>query len=177
MRDTPLVSIIMGSDSDLPVVKGGAELLEKLKIPFEITIISAHRTPEALYDYVKKAEERGIEVIIAVAGAAAHLPGVIAALTHLPVIGVPIKSGALLGMDALLSIVQMPSGVPVATVGINNTKNASLLAARILSLKYPEIKQELKAYIDNMKKSVEKKRSTIESIGYKEYLERMGADS
>ena len=177
MENTPLVSIIMGSDSDLPVVKGGAEILENLGIPFEITIISAHRTPEALYEYTKKAEERGIEVIIAGAGGAAHLPGVIAGLTPLPVIGVPVKTGSLQGMDSLLSIVQMPSGVPVATVGINNSKNAALLAVRILSIKYPEVKEKLKLYIENMKKTVEEKRNTIETIGYKKYLEKMSASS
>jgi len=138
------VGILMGSDSDLPIMKESAEILEFFEIPYEISIISAHRTPEKALEYAKTAEERGIEVIIAGAGGAAHLPGVIASLTLVPVIGVPIKSNFLDGLDSLLSIVQMPAGIPVATVAINNAKNAALLAIHILSIKYPELKKNLK---------------------------------
>lgn len=164
------VGILMGSDSDLPVMKDAVELLEFFEIPYEISIISAHRTPEKAFEYAKTAEERGIEVIIAGAGGAAHLPGVIAALTVVPVIGVPIKSKTLDGLDSLLSIVQMPAGIPVATVGINNAKNAALLAAHILSIKYPEIKEKLKAYREKIKEDVIKKNEKLQKLGYKEYL-------
>jgi len=145
------VGILMGSDSDLPIMKDAVEVLKSFEVPYEISIISAHRTPEAAFEYAKTAEERGLEVIIAGAGGAAHLPGVIAALTTLPVIGVPIKSKTLNGLDSLLSIVQMPSGIPVATVAINGAKNAALLAVHILSIKYPEIKEKLKKYREKMK--------------------------
>ncbi len=164
------VGIIMGSDSDLPIMKDAAEVLETFEIPYEISVISAHRTPEIAFEYAKTAEERGLEVIIAGAGGAAHLPGVIAALTTLPVIGVPIKSKTLDGLDSLLSIVQMPSGIPVATVAINNAKNAALLAIHILSIKYPEVKEKLEKYREKMKKSVMKKNNKLQKLGYKEYL-------
>jgi 5-(carboxyamino)imidazole ribonucleotide mutase len=165
------VGILMGSDSDLPVMKDAAEIFESFGIPYEISIISAHRTPEKALEYAKTAEERGLEVIIAGAGGAAHLPGVIAALTTLPVIGVPIKSKTLDGLDSLLSIVQMPAGIPVATVAINNAKNAALLAVHILSIKYPEIKEKLKAYREKMKKTVIEKNEKLQNLGYKKYLE------
>jgi 5-(carboxyamino)imidazole ribonucleotide mutase len=172
MMDKPLVGIIMGSDSDLPVVKESAEILEKFGVPFEITVLSAHRTPERAFQYAKEAEKRGIEVIIAAAGGAAHLPGVIAALTPLPVIGIPIKTSSLNGLDSLLSIVQMPSGIPVATVAINGAKNAGLLAIEILGVKYPELREKIKEYKEKMKEEVENKAKELESLGYKKYLEK-----
>ncbi|WP_456471748.1 5-(carboxyamino)imidazole ribonucleotide mutase [Methanocaldococcus sp.] len=164
------VGIVMGSDSDLPIMKDAAEMLEKFGIEYEIRIISAHRTPEKAYEYAKTAEERGIEVIIAGAGGAAHLPGVLAALTTVPVIGVPIRS-KILGIDSLLSIVQMPSGIPVATVAIDNAKNAAILAAKILAIKYPEVRERVKEYMEDMKKKVEEKDKKLCEIGYKKYLE------
>lgn len=164
------VGILMGSDSDLPIMKESAEILEIFEIPYEISIISAHRTPEKALEYAKTAEERGIEVIIAGAGGAAHLPGVIAFLTLVPVIGVPIKSNFLDGLDSLLSIVQMPAGIPVATVAINNAKNAALLAVHILSIKYPELKEKLKKYREEIKNKVIEKNEKLQTLGYKKYL-------
>jgi 5-(carboxyamino)imidazole ribonucleotide mutase len=148
--DKPLVGIIMGSTSDLEVMKGAAEILDLFEIPYEMKVISAHRTPDLSYEYATTAQERGLEVIIAGAGGAAHLPGVLAALTVLPVIGVPVKSKALNGLDSLLSIVQMPSGIPVATMAIDNAKNAGLMAARILGIKYPVMADRLKKYAKSM---------------------------
>jgi 5-(carboxyamino)imidazole ribonucleotide mutase len=130
----PLVGIIMGSDSDLPVMQDAAAILDDFGVPYEMTIVSAHRTPRRLFDYAESARDRGIRVIIAGAGGAAHLPGMAAAITALPVIGVPVKTSALSGEDSLLSIVQMPAGVPVATVAINGAKNAGILAAQILGV-------------------------------------------
>ncbi|ALV63488.1 Phosphoribosylaminoimidazole carboxylase catalytic subunit [Thermococcus sp. 2319x1] len=161
----------MGSDSDLPVMKAAAEVLDEFGVDYEITIVSAHRTPDRMFEYAKTAEERGIEVIIAGAGGAAHLPGMTASITTLPVIGVPIKTSTLNGLDSLLSIVQMPSGVPVATVAINNAKNAALLALSILGVKYPEIREKLKEYRRRMKEEVEEKAKRLETVGYEEYLE------
>jgi len=148
------VGIIMGSESDLNVMKNAAIVMEELSIPFEIRVVSAHRTPERMFDYAKSAHKRGIEVIIAGAGGAAHLPGMIASMTQLPVIGVPVKLKELDGLDSLLSIVQMPGGVPVATVGINNSKNAGLLAARILGIKHSEIYEKLNERTEKIKQSV-----------------------
>jgi 5-(carboxyamino)imidazole ribonucleotide mutase len=128
----PVVGIIMGSDSDLPVMQGAADMLREFDVPFEMTIVSAHRTPDRLYEYARTARERGLRVVIAGAGGAAHLPGMVAAISPLPVIGVPVKSAMLNGEDSLLSIVQMPGGVPVATVAINGAKNAGILAAQII---------------------------------------------
>lgn len=150
----PLVGIVMGSESDLMVMKMAAEIMEQLKIPYEIKVVSAHRTPSRMYEYSSSAEERGLEVIIAGAGGAAHLPGMISSMTLLPVIGVPVKLRELDGLDSLLSIVQMPGGVPVATVGINNAKNAGILAARILGTKNKEIRDKLDDYITNIKENV-----------------------
>ncbi|MDK2913629.1 MAG: 5-(carboxyamino)imidazole ribonucleotide mutase [Thermococcaceae archaeon] len=169
----PKVGIIMGSDSDLPVMKAAAEVLDEFGVDYEITIVSAHRTPERMFEYAKTAEERGIEVIIAGAGGAAHLPGMTASITTLPVIGVPVKTSTLNGLDSLLSIVQMPRGVPVATVAINNAKNAALLALSILGIKYPEIREKLKEYRRRMREEVEEKAKRLEEIGYEEYLKRM----
>ncbi|HHY41792.1 MAG TPA: 5-(carboxyamino)imidazole ribonucleotide mutase, partial [Thermoanaerobacterales bacterium] len=151
MKDKALVGIIMGSDSDLPVMQEAAKVLEEFGVNYEITIVSAHRTPDRMFDYAKNAQSRGIEVIIAGAGGAAHLPGMVAAISTLPVIGVPVKTSSLNGLDSLLSIVQMPAGVPVATVAINNAKNAGLLALQILGIKYPEIQEKIQKYRDNMK--------------------------
>ena len=145
MKDT-LVGIIMGSDSDLPVMQGAADMLNELGVPYEMTIVSAHRTPRRLYEYAESAEARGLKVIIAGAGGAAHLPGMAAAITPLPVIGVPVKSSALSGEDSLLSIVQMPPGVPVATVAINGAKNAGILAAQILAVADHALAQRVREY-------------------------------
>ena len=150
-------AIIMGSDSDLSIVNKAIKVLKRFGVDFEARVISAHRTPDKAASFAKEAEEKGFEIIIAAAGKAAHLPGVLAAYTLLPVIGIPVKSSALDGMDALLSIVQMPSGIPVATVGIDGAENAGLLAVEILSLKYPILKKELRSYRDNMEKEVEEK--------------------
>jgi 5-(carboxyamino)imidazole ribonucleotide mutase len=146
----PLVGIMMGSTSDLDVMRGAADVLDSLGIPHEMKVASAHRTPDLVHAYVTTAAERGIEVLIGGAGGAAHLPGVMASLTTLPVIGVPVKSPALQGLDSLLSIVQMPSGIPVGTVGIDGAKNAGLLAARILSIKYPDVQKHLEIYAQDM---------------------------
>lgn len=150
----PLVGIIMGSESDLKIMNEASEILKQFRIPHEVTVVSAHRTPERLFEYAQTAEHRGIEVLIAGAGGAAHLPGMAAALTPLPVIGVPVKSEALNGLDSLLSIVQMPGGVPVATVAVNQAKNAGLLAVSILGLKIPEIRERFKAYKLKMRDDV-----------------------
>ncbi len=157
----PKVAIIMGSDSDLPVVEGAIDTLKQFGIKTTVRIISAHRTPEAAAVFAKGAKGAGIEVIIAAAGKAAHLPGILAALTLVPVIGVPIKSSFMDGMDSLLSIVQMPGGIPVATVGINGAKNAALLAVQMLSLKYPELALRLRDYRKDMADSVAKKDAKI----------------
>lgn len=165
----PIVSIIMGSDSDLPVMRETAEILDEFDIAYEFTIISAHRTPDRMLDLVKTAEGRGVKVVIAGAGGAAHLPGVAASLTYLPVIGVPIHTKTLQGVDSLYSIVQMPSGIPVATVAINGAKNAGLLAIQILGLQNGEIMDKFKKYREDLKRAVEEKASRLEKLGYKNY--------
>lgn len=142
----PRVGIIMGSDSDLPVMQDAADMLREFRVPYEMTIVSAHRTPNRLYEYARTARERGIRVIIAGAGGAAHLPGMAAAITELPVIGVPVRSSSLSGEDSLLSIVQMPSGVPVATVAINGAKNAGILATQILGVADPALLDRVVKY-------------------------------
>ncbi|MDP2969263.1 MAG: 5-(carboxyamino)imidazole ribonucleotide mutase [Deltaproteobacteria bacterium] len=157
----PLVGILMGSDSDLPVMEKVAEALKEMGVAYEIDISSAHRLPEKTAGYAKTARERGLEVLIAGAGMAAHLAGVLAAHTTLPVIGVPLKSGALNGVDALYSTVQMPPGVPVATVGIDGAKNAAYLACEILSIKYPEIVKKLEDFRERMRKDLEKKSKAL----------------
>ncbi len=166
------VGIIMGSDSDLPVMKESAKILEFFGIESEVTIVSAHRTPDRMFGYAKEAASRGIEVVIAGAGGAAHLPGMVASLTHLPVIGVPIKAKSLDGLDSLLSIVQMPGGVPVATVAINSAKNAGILAAEILGIKYQEIAERVKAYKEKLRMEVEQKAKKLEEAGYEKYLQK-----
>ncbi|KUK14393.1 MAG: 5-(carboxyamino)imidazole ribonucleotide mutase [Synergistetes bacterium] len=173
LPEKPLVGIIMGSDSDLAVMKGAAEVLEEFGVPFEITIVSAHRTPERMFEYAKNAQNRGIEVIIAGAGGAAHLPGMTASLTTLPVIGVPVKGSSLEGLDSLLSIVQMPKGVPVATVAINNAYNAGLLAVRILSIKYPELRERLSKYRLKIYDEVIQKAKKLEA-DYRSYEAKRG---
>jgi 5-(carboxyamino)imidazole ribonucleotide mutase len=152
-----LVGILMGSDSDLPVMEKAAEVLKRLGVPHELEILSAHRLPEKTAEYAKTARGRGLEVLIAGAGMAAHLAGVLASHTTLPVIGVPLKSGALNGVDALYATVQMPSGIPVATVAIDGAINAAYLACEILSIKYPEISQKLERYRSEMRRSLEEK--------------------
>ncbi|HDN25749.1 MAG TPA: 5-(carboxyamino)imidazole ribonucleotide mutase [Thioploca sp.] len=165
----PNVGIVMGSDSDLPIMKEAATMLEELGVAYELTIASAHRTPARLSNYAKEAEGRGLEVIIAGAGGAAHLPGVIAALTPLPVIGVPVKTPTLQGLDSLLSIVQMPSGIPVATVAINGAKNAGILAAQIIGVKSQEIRNNVKQYKARLEKQVTEKAQRLEEVGYEQY--------
>lgn len=158
---TPLVGIIMGSDSDLPTMQPAAEALEEFGIPYELEIVSAHRTPKRMFDYAQSARARGLRLIIAGAGGAAHLPGMVASLTPLPVIGVPVESHALKGMDSLLSIVQMPKGVPVATVAIGNGRNAGLLAVRILATTDPALAGQLDAAILLMENDVLRRNESV----------------
>ena len=161
----PIVSIIMGSTSDLPVMEKAAAFLNDMKVPFEMNALSAHRTPEAVEKFSREAASRGLQVIIAAAGMAAHLPGVIAAQTTLPVIGVPIKS-TLEGMDALLAIVQMPPGIPVATVGINAAQNAAILAVQMLALSDAELAERFAAYKEGLKKKIEKANAELSEVKY-----------
>ena len=167
------VGIVMGRDSDMPVMAQAADFLEKMGIEFEMTVISAHREPDVFFEYAKSAEEKGYKVMIAGAGKAAHLPGMCAALFPMPVIGVPMKTSDLGGVDSLYSIVQMPSGIPVATVAINGGKNAGILAAKILAASDPELLQKLKDYSEEMKNEVVSKAEKLDEIGYKEYVARM----
>lgn len=160
-KTKPLVGIIMGSDSDLKVMTNASEFLEKIHVPYEMEIVSAHRTPELMFDYAKTAKKRGLKVIIAGAGGSAHLPGMIASLTTLPVIGVPIESHNLKGMDSLLSIVQMPSGIPVACVAINGSLNAAILASLILALGSKSISSDVEEYRKNLYHSVIRKRERL----------------
>lgn len=162
----PLVAIIMGSTSDLPVMNKAAGFLDEMEIPFEMNALSAHRTPQEVEHFAKNAKQRGIKVIIAAAGMAAHLPGVIASMTTLPVIGVPVNS-SLDGMDALLAIVQMPPGIPVATVGINGSLNAAILALQILSTDNPALQEKLASYKENLKSKIVKANEELSSIQYK----------
>ena len=161
----PLVSIIMGSTSDLPVMEKACQMLNTLEIPFEVNALSAHRTPEAVEQFAREAKERGLKVIIAAAGMAAALPGVIAASTTLPVIGVPIK-GMLDGLDAMLSIIQMPPGIPVATVGVNAAQNAAILAVEMLALSDETIAQRLAVYKGSLKAKIEKANQDLAEVKY-----------
>ena len=161
----PLVSIIMGSTSDLPVMEKCAQFLNDMQIPFEMNALSAHRTPAEVEDFAKKAEDRGIEVIIAAAGMAAHLPGVIASLTKVPVIGVPINAG-LDGLDALLAIVQMPPGIPVATVGINAAQNAGILAAQMIALADIGVAERLSEFKEGLKTKIVKANKELKEVKY-----------
>jgi 5-(carboxyamino)imidazole ribonucleotide mutase len=170
----PLVGIIMGSDSDLPVMQDAAKMLEQFGIAYELTIVSAHRTPDRLVEYAKSASKNGLKVIIAGAGGAAHLPGMCASHSELPVIGVPITTKVLQGLDSLLSIVQMPPGVPVATVGTNGAKNAGILAAQILGVKDDAIRKKLATFKKNMREEVEAKAHQLEETGFQRYLQGKG---
>lgn len=162
--EKPIVAIIMGSDSDLPIMNQAAEICKEFAIPYELTIVSAHRTPERMLEYSGNAHKRGIKVIIAGAGGAAHLPGIVAAISPLPIIGVPIKSkNSLDGWDSMLSIVQMPGGVPVATVAIDGAKNAGLLAAQILAINNPALSQKLISYKNRLKEEVLEKVERIKT--------------
>lgn len=169
----PVISIIMGSKSDWATMQKAAEVLDNFGVAYEKKVVSAHRTPDLMFKHAEEARSRGIKVIIAGAGGAAHLPGMVAAKTTLPVIGVPVKSRALSGVDSLYSIVQMPSGIPVATVAINGGKNAGILAAKILAASDPELLQKLKDYSEEMKNEVVSKAEKLDEIGYKEYVARM----
>ena len=167
------VGILMGSDSDLPIMGKAAKMLEDFGGEYEMKVISAHREPDIFVDYAKSAEERGIEVIIAGAGGAAHLPGMCAAIFPLPVIGVPIHTKTLGGVDSLYSIVQMPSGIPVATVAIDGAANAAILAAKMLSIHDKELRDKLAEYKESLKNQVVAKDDKLQSVGYEAYLEQM----
>lgn len=169
----PKVGIVMGSDSDMKVMSKAADMLEKLGVEYEMTIISAHREPDVFFEYAKSAEEKDFKVIIAGAGMAAHLPGMCAAIFPMPVIGIPMSGKNLEGVDALYSIVQMPPGIPVATVAIDGGVNAAILAARILATSDPELLKRLKAYSQEMKKTVQAKAEKLDQLGHKEYLKQM----
>lgn len=163
------VAIVMGSDSDMPIMKKAAEFLDQMGIDFEMTIISAHREPDIFFEWAKGAKDRGVKVIIAGAGKAAHLPGMCAALFPMPVIGIPMKTSDLGGVDSLYSIVQMPSGIPVATVAINGGLNAGILAAKILATSDEALLEKLEAYSEEMKQSVVAKAEKLDKVGYKDY--------
>ncbi len=163
------VGIVMGSDSDMPVMSRAARMLEKFGIDYEMTIISAHREPDVFYEYARTAEEKGFKVIIAGAGMAAHLPGMCAAIFPMPVIGVPMHTASLGGRDSLYSIVQMPAGIPVATVAIDGGANAAILAAKMLAISDPELLQKLKDYSQEMKEQVEEKDQRLQEVGYRNY--------
>ncbi|MFM2060771.1 MAG: hypothetical protein RLZZ507_441 [Cyanobacteriota bacterium] len=167
------IGIIMGSDSDLPTMKEAIAVCEEFGIESEVAIVSAHRTPQRMVEYAQTAHQRGIKVIIAGAGGAAHLPGMVASLTPLPVIGVPVATRNLQGVDSLYSIVQMPAGIPVATVAIGNAKNAGLLAVQILATHQPELLQKVQAYRQSLCDMVMDKQSKLAELGYKEYLQQM----
>ena len=169
----PKVGIVMGSDSDLKVMGKAADMLEKFGIEYEMTIISAHRMPDIFFDYAKSAEAKDYKAIIAGAGMAAHLPGMCAAIFPMPVIGVPISGKNLDGMDAVFSIMQMPPGIPVATVAIDGGANAAILAAKILATSNPELLEKLKAYSVEMRETVQGKAKKLDEIGYKEYIKQL----
>ncbi len=163
------VGIVMGSDSDMPVMAKAAQVLDELGVSYEMRIISAHREPDEFFEYAKTAEEKGFKVIIAGAGMAAHLPGMCAAIFPMPVIGIPMHTTSLGGRDSLYSIVQMPTGIPVATVAINGGANAGILAAKILATSDPELLQKLKDYKETLKDSVVEKDKKLQQVGYKNY--------
>ena len=166
----PLIGIIMGSDSDLPIMSDAIAVCAEFGIETEVAIVSAHRTPDRMVEYAKLAHSRGIKVIIAGAGGAAHLPGMVASLTPLPVIGVPVPSRHLQGLDSLYSIVQMPAGIPVATVAIGNAKNAGLLAVQILATHQPQLLERVQQYRQTLAQSVIDKQAKLEQLGYQKYL-------
>jgi 5-(carboxyamino)imidazole ribonucleotide mutase len=170
MARNPRVGVVMGSDSDLPCMQAAVEVLEEFGVAHEVRVLSAHRTPLAMASYAETAEARGLQVLIAGAGGAAHLPGMVAALTSLPVIGVPVASKALSGLDSLYSIVQMPAGIPVATVAIGNATNAGLLALQILAIADPELRQALNTYRQELRTMVEAKDQRLQELGSARYL-------
>lgn len=170
MNTSIQIGIVMGSDSDLTVMQEAAKIVEEFGVSYEILVVSAHRTPEAMYTYAQSAVNKGLKVIIAGAGGAAHLPGMIAALTTLPVIGVPVQSKAMSGLDSLYSIVQMPPGVPVATVAINGAKNAGLLAIQMLAIENKDLQKKLTSYKKTQNDLVVDKSSKLQKMGYKLYL-------
>jgi 5-(carboxyamino)imidazole ribonucleotide mutase len=173
MKNQTQVSIIMGSDSDLPTMQGAIAICQQFAIPYEVAIISAHRTPDRMVEFAKTAHTRGIKVIIAGAGGAAHLPGMVAALSPLPVIGVPVATRQLSGVDSLYSIVQMPKGIPVATVAIGNADNAGLLAVQILASHDPELLEKVIAYRRSLADMVIEKQEKLEELGSEKYLQQM----
>jgi phosphoribosylaminoimidazole carboxylase PurE protein len=170
---SPLVGVIMGSQSDLPTMHDAVDILKKFGVPYEVDIVSAHRTPDKLVQYSRSAADRGLRVLIAGAGGAAHLPGMVAAMTPLPVIGVPVKTSTLSGVDSLYSIVQMPRGVPVATVAIGNATNAGLLAVRILSTSRPELREKMKSYQDEMTEMVNEMSTKLLDLGSEEFMQQL----
>lgn len=170
---TPQIGIIMGSDSDLPTMQEAIQVCEQFNITHEVAIVSAHRTPHKMVDYAENAHTRGLKVIIAGAGGAAHLPGMVASLTPLPVIGVPIKTSTLQGIDSLYSIVQMPKGIPVATVAIGNAQNAGLLAIQILATQQPKLLEKVVQYRQSLTQMVSHKQEQLDELGYQKYLTQM----
>jgi 5-(carboxyamino)imidazole ribonucleotide mutase len=172
-KSQPAIGIIMGSDSDLPVMQGAIAVCEEFGVEYEVAIVSAHRTPERMVEYAKTGHQRGIKAIVAGAGGAAHLPGMVASLTPLPVIGVPIPTRHLQGVDSLYSIVQMPGGIPVATVAIGNAKNAGLLAVQILATGDRELLDKVQQYRQNLRQMVADKQTKLDQMGYRAYLEQM----
>ena len=172
-ENTPLIGIIMGSDSDLPTMKAAIAVCEDFEVSYEVKILSAHRTPERMIDYAKTADTRGLKVIIAGAGGAAHLPGMVASLTPLPVIGVPVATRNLQGVDSLYSIVQMPRGIPVATVAIGNAQNAGLLAIQIIGSHNKELLKKVKDYRQQLRQMVIDKQEQLDDLGYQKYLTQM----
>ncbi|MEO0540732.1 MAG: 5-(carboxyamino)imidazole ribonucleotide mutase [Cyanobacteria bacterium P01_A01_bin.105] len=172
---SPLIGIIMGSDSDLPTMQAAIAICDAFNVAHEVAIVSAHRTPERMVSYAQTACDRGLKVVIAGAGGAAHLPGMVAALTPLPVIGVPVKTRTLQGVDSLYSIVQMPGGVPVATVAIGNAKNAGLLAVQMLAAHDAELLARVRVYRQQMRDTVLQKQQQLEDYGYQQYLAAMKA--
>jgi len=173
MTSEPVIAVVMGSDSDLPTMQAAIAVCEKFNLPCEVAIISAHRTPERMVEFAKQAHLRGLKVIIAGAGGAAHLPGMVASLTPLPVIGVPVASRHLQGVDSLYSIVQMPAGIPVATVAIGNAQNAGLLAVQILAVHQPELLEKVQQYRLNLANSVLEKQARLAQLGSQQYLAGM----
>jgi 5-(carboxyamino)imidazole ribonucleotide mutase len=166
------IGIIMGSDSDLPTMKEAIAICEKFAVTYEVKIVSAHRTPLRMVEYAQNAHKRGLKVIIAGAGGAAHLPGMVASLTPLPVVGVPVQTKQLQGVDSLYSIVQMPRGIPVATVAIGNAENAGLLAIRILASQQPELLKKVENYSQNLENMVRNKQAELDKLGYQEYFKQ-----
>ncbi|HHP7231241.1 MAG TPA: 5-(carboxyamino)imidazole ribonucleotide mutase [Xenococcaceae cyanobacterium] len=172
-QTTPLIGIIMGSDSDLPTLEAAIAVCEEFEVSYEVQIVSAHRTPERMVNYAQTAVQRGLKVIIAGAGGAAHLPGMVASLTPLPVIGVPVVTKNLQGVDSLYSIVQMPRGIPVATVAIGNAQNAGLLAIQILGSHHQELLQKVQEYRQKLAQMVWEKQKQLDDLGYQKYLTQM----